>query len=431
MFDDRTEWLGPARARMREYAALRALIAEMEARAAALLAETVEAYAWPEDVPVPERPDRYGALHLGGRAYGEDLAGELAVAEGVSEGSALRLAEDVAALAARLPGCWAKITDGQAPLWHARRVLDECAGLTAAAWPRVDAAVAPCLGALGPARLFRAARAAATLADPGLARRRAEQASGRWVKTGPDRTDPLTGWLSGRLDRADALHLEHTIDRLAGLLAAEGSGDTAGGLRAHALGLLANPAAALAFIGGAGPDGDSDPAPAKAAAALAPRAQVYVHLWADSPDGGDALARLEAIGPLLVGQVAAITAGCRVRLTPAIHIGGAGIGVDSYEIPQHIRDQVLLRETHDVFPYSSVESRPLDLDHTVPWQPGGPTGQTAPGNLGPLSRRAHRIKTHAGWRLTQPRPGDFIWHTGAGQTVLVNLAGSRRLPLRQ
>ncbi|MEL4505448.1 DUF222 domain-containing protein [Luteococcus sp. H138] len=46
------------------------------------------------------------------------------------------------------------------------------------------------------------------------------------------------------------------------------------------------------------------------------------------------------------------------------------------------------------------------------------TGQTHPDNLGPLSRLAHRAKTHFGWRLYQPLPGIFLWQTPLGYRYL-------------
>ena len=49
----------------------------------------------------------------------------------------------------------------------------------------------------------------------------------------------------------------------------------------------------------------------------------------------------------------------------------------------------------DVFPYAAGGSRRTDLDHTTPYlhpQRGGPPGQTAVGNLGPLVRYYHRTE---------------------------------------
>jgi len=100
--------------------------------------------------------------------------------------------------------------------------------------------------------------------------------------------------------------------------------------------------------------------------------------------------------------------------------------VDAYEIPESIRQAVILRDRHEVFPWSSREARHLDMDHTDPYTPGR-AGQTRPSNLGPLSRRAHRAKTFGGWQLTQPEPGVFIWHTRLGQTIRVGPNGTTRI----
>ena len=54
-----------------------------------------------------------------------------------------------------------------------------------------------------------------------------------------------------------------------------------------------------------------------------------------------------------------------------------------------------------------------DLDHTHPWDQGGPTCDC---NLAPLCRHHHRCKQSEGWQLTQPEPGVLVWHTPSGRT---------------
>ena len=44
---------------------------------------------------------------------------------------------------------------------------------------------------------------------------------------------------------------------------------------------------------------------------------------------------------------------------------------------------------------------------------------TRPDNLGPLSRKVHRAKTHGGWQLDQPSPGVFLWRSPLGFGYLV------------
>lgn len=98
----------------------------------------------------------------------------------------------------------------------------------------------------------------------------------------------------------------------------------------------------------------------------------------------------------------------------------------AYEIPDPIRRQVLLRDTVEVFPFSSRPPRAADLDHTVPYRPGGKR-QTRASNLGPLSRKPHRAKTHAGWQLEQPKPGVFWWRTPTGERYRVGPNGTMRI----
>ena len=99
------DWLAQARNAMADYAALRRHIEQLEALSAQMLAEVIGAYAWPENVPVPDRRDTYGPTLIGRHRYAEDLIGELAVAHGSSETAAAHLVTDVTSLADHLPGC--------------------------------------------------------------------------------------------------------------------------------------------------------------------------------------------------------------------------------------------------------------------------------------------------------------------------------------
>jgi hypothetical protein len=105
--------------------------------------------------------------------------------------------------------------------------------------------------------------------------------------------------------------------------------------------------------------------------------------------------------------------------------------VDGYEVPARMREQLFLRMPAGVFPWSANLSRNKDLDHTIAYVPphsGGPPGQTRIGNLGPLGRSAHRVKTHApGWRHRQPVPGVFLWRTPHGYWLRVDATGTHLL----
>ena len=439
MYGSIDEWREDCRTEMAEYVALRQLIDGLEARAAAKLARVVNKYAWPEELPAPDQPDAFRPEQIGGRAYAEDLTSELAIAGKTSVGAAHYLVRDVAGLSTRLPACWDKVVANQVPLWQARRVVEACQPLDAAGWAEVDAQVAPNLGTVGMVRLARLITAAVATADPATLTRRSQQPV-RCVRTGGDPIDPLTGWLWAKVDRSDALFLEATVQLIADRLAHQGDTGTADELRARAIGILANPAAAIQ-ITGVHTTRDMNPVPetdaqkqviVDAATTLldsfTPRSHIYVHAHIDTLDDPEAVVRVEGIGPVLVNQVARLTQATKVITTQVVHVGGNSITADAYEIPRQVREQVLMRDPYECFPWSSRESRGLDLDHTVPWQPGLPS-QTRPSNLGPLTRKTHRVKTHAaGWRLHQLSPGTFIWHTYAGQQILIDYMGSH--PIR-
>jgi hypothetical protein len=72
-----------------------------------------------------------------------------------------------------------------------------------------------------------------------------------------------------------------------------------------------------------------------------------------------------------------------------------------------MRELVILRDRHCVFPGCNVDARGCDLDHLEPYvrlDHGGPPGQTHPQNLACLCRRHHRAKTFAGWRYRRLPP---------------------------
>jgi len=438
MFEGFDEWRADQIQVMADHVALIQQRDELDAQIAQSLAHVVTAYQWPDE-PEPSQFDEFRVTHIDEQAYGEDLTAELAIVNKTSQAAARNLVGDTAAMQRGLPQCWGKIVTGEAPLWQGRRVSQQCQHLPEHLWPQVDDSVAIVMGQVGAARFFRAVDAAIKIADS-----QAELADpvrpARFVHTRDDRLDPDTGWLTARLDKADILFWDAIIQQGADQLA-----DTPGGAittdderRATAFSVMSNPAATITWLGisttrsmnPASETGDWKTAFVKQAKKLvprfAPKTQVYVHMFANSLVDPTAPVRVENYGTVLTSQLAQITQSTKVRLTPVVHLDGTTIAVDQYEIPAHIRRRVLLANPHDVFPWSTTESRHLDLDHTTPYQPGRPA-QTRTDNLGPLTRRAHRVKTHANWQLTQPTPGTYIWQTPAGQVIQVDNKGTHRL----
>ena len=94
-----------------------------------------------------------------------------------------------------------------------------------------------------------------------------------------------------------------------------------------------------------------------------------------------------------------------------------------------MRELVILRDRHCVFPWCGRDARACDLDHIVAYVPideGGPPGQTNPRNLAPLCRRHHRAKTFTGWTYQRARDGTYAWTSPHGHTWTVGPDGTTR-----
>jgi hypothetical protein len=177
--------------------------------------------------------------------------------------------------------------------------------------------------------------------------------------------------------------------------------------RVHAVLLMANPGAT----------------PQTPVADLLPTVQLYLHSYV----GVDAepIARLEGHGPVTEAWITRVLGPrCRFKVQPVLDLAGQA-PVDAYEIPDRHRQAVHLMTPADTFPHSSNLSRTKQVDHTVPFGEGGPSGI---GNYGPLTTLHHRIKTHAGWQVKQPFPGIYVWRDPHGGFTLVDHTGTRRLP---
>jgi hypothetical protein len=108
--------------------------------------------------------------------------------------------------------------------------------------------------------------------------------------------------------------------------------------------------------------------------------------------------------------------------------------VDGYETPASMAEALHLRNPADIFPFGTSLSRRKDRDHTVPYlspDDGGPPGQTNMGNLGPLVRFHHRVRTHGRWRVRRPEPGVYLWRSPHGWLYLLVPVRPHRLTQRR
>jgi hypothetical protein len=424
----------PAVVRLRQVHALRAALDAAEAQALLDLATEAE---WDENAEfdvVGTRPILIGAD--GTRLVDEHLPLEVAAAGGTSVDSATWLLRDIVNLHARHPRVWQALKCGRVPLWRARRFAEHAAmlGLSLDQAQAADELIGDAIGRVGWRRLWWLYRAAVMKVAAERVRELAERAAAdRYLRTGQVADDPSCSYLAGRLDTGDAVAFSSLLDDLADALAQAGAEGTRDALRARAVGVLADPQEAIALLEqrtGGDPAG-TDPAGTETSGATRrrrnrrPATRVFVHISSNDlhPDG---LARVEGHGPVLASQLKELTGSCPIHLTPVIHAHGAEVAVDQYEIPKPIRADVVVRDRFEVFPYSCRDARRAELDHTIPYRRGA-RGQTRASNLGPLTTRSHRAKTHGGWHLWQPRPGVFWWRSPRHQLYRVGPDGTLNL----
>ena len=238
------------------------------------------------------------------------------------------------------------------------------------------------------------------------------------------------------LDAVDARFRDARLTQLAGILATGGSTEELPIRRATALGILASPARALQLLQASLldelPDDLDVDCPARGQRGhtcgqvtvdpdqLLPVVDLVVHVTDDTLRDGHGVARSDTLGPLLLDWLRPLLGHTRINLRPVLDCNNQ-VPTDAYECPDRMREAVQLRNPYEVFPWSTRRSTGLDLDHTTAYTQGDsqPPGQTRPDNLGPLTRRAHRAKTHGGWQVTQPMPGIYLWRSPLGYRYLV------------
>ncbi|MDO9457604.1 HNH endonuclease signature motif containing protein, partial [Nocardioides sp.] len=108
----------------------------------------------------------------------------------------------------------------------------------------------------------------------------------------------------------------------------------------------------------------------------------------------------------------------KVTIKPVIDLN-TNLTTDSYVPSTAIAEQVDLRDRRCVFPFCTRTR--TDRDHRIPYDTGGDTGgQTESTNIARLCRGHHRAKTFSTWTYDIPAPGVYVWHSPAGNTLLVD-----------
>ncbi|TQK71685.1 hypothetical protein [Nocardioides sp. SLBN-35] len=347
----------------------------------------------------------------------------------------------------RLPAVWEGVKSGRCEVWVVRRVARMSRALDRHRVALVDTAVAAALDQ-SPSRILAIAEAKVIEADPVAHQTRIDKNQndkGAWYpKPRPgsqaDDNDAVNtagiGTVFARLDEADALAHQHTVDDLAAALAEHA--DVPVGAepldmdhwRAEAFAMLADPAAVLAFLHGI--DDTSEVEEVAQQPSRDPRraAEIVVHVSLTDTGAFGPLARVENLGPRLLTQVSdLLRRHATITVQPVIDLH-TGRSVNSYEHPTDVKHRTQLRTIGDVFPHATGLfakcGRPPDHDHTVAYDKHGPPGQTGDHNDTPITRHHHRAKTHvAGYTVLQLGPDKWIWGTPNGLYRLVTGGGTR------
>jgi len=404
---------------------------------------SVDPQTQPGAVPVGKGGDKLVRLGGDGTPEVADLClAELAVARHAHVVAVRNEAADALDLRHRLPNLFAAVLALEVEPWVARKVAAMSRRLSKDAVGLVDLAVTEAVHE-APRRLLGIAEAKVIEADSAgyWAKVVADSAkTGVWVQQRkPGKlVDALSGdaGVSGlrvRMPDADVVDLDATLDDLADALAVTAEEDselTRDQLRARALAVLADPPRAAALLSGAtGGDEATDDAPAPAPAPPRPvRRVLHVHLHVDVLTGRvPGIGRVEELGPVLLEQVAALLGHRDVTLTPVVDLN-TGASVNSYEHPAAVKQRTMLRTVYEAFPHSaSRATRRLDHDHPTPYDNTGPPGQTGDHNDAPLTRYAHRVKTHDGYQVRQLAHGVYRWVTPHGLARLVSRTGTHEI----
>jgi hypothetical protein len=439
-----------------------ALLASIRSRKAAeeqAAADVLDLAARWADLHPPESVHFAASFTVAGCEHEEPIAGpgaplvaEFCVAElgtvlGITSVSAKKLIGHALELRHRLPRLWSQVHAGRVPAWRARAVAEitihSTPALTVEAARFVDAQVAAVAGKIGPAQLERLVAETIKRFDLGGVDPASDPEDG-YLHVDPrhvtihDEDVHFAGTvrLEAEMDLADGLDLHQALAHGAATQKALGSQESLDARRAKALGDLARTQTALDLhdsVGGrtaGGSIGGRVAGEERAGVSrhdLPAARQVVLHAHFDATLSGDTTVfgptgRLEEGQRLvLLDQLRSWCGDSRTKVTvkPIVDLN-VDKSAPGYEIPDRIRDHIILRDRACVFPWCGRPPRGCDVDHVIEYDhdaeaEGRPQpGPTETENLGALCRFHHRLKTHSAWHYDMVAPGVFEWTSPHG-----------------
>ncbi len=402
--------------------------------------------------------------------------GEIALARGTGVTATVNALADVMDLMHRLPLTWAVCRRAEAEIFVARRVAKLSRHLSADRIGLVDAAIARIIARESGGRVLAVAEAKIIEADPELHHQRwADEQRQRYVSL--SRTDEAgLRTIIARVEAGEAVWVDATVARVAEIISPQHPDLNADEVRSAAFCMLARPAELLALLlenteldegsrqarptEGAARPTEGEPEGSRQArptdhevpelflnravafpadlldvlrsadlTRLRPRCVLHLHLHESVLRGADGVSRVEGLGAFTLAQLRDLLGRAHVQVRPVVDLADR-VRTTAYEHPEPLKERVHLVTGGDYWPFATSTSRTVDYDHPTPYVDpgdGGPPGQTGTHNSGPLGRRHHRWKTHAGYRSRQCGQGRYVWLTPHGLGFLVDHEGTRQI----
>jgi Domain of unknown function (DUF222) len=351
----------------------------------------------------------------------EQVAAEIAAAQGISRGRAAGQLRYGLALAERLPKLGALFAAGDvdfrvisAVVFRTELMIDDGALARLDRWLARNASR---WSRWSRNKIIEVVDYWIQQLEPPAVRVARETQENRHIGISPLHSGMAEIW--GDVRAPDALAFDRRLDELAATVC-PGDPRTKAQRRADALSALAARATAMACACGA-PDCPADKQDATVG-------DVVVHVLADAATvSGDSAAPgyVPGFGGLSAEAVRQLATSAKLR--PVVHPKDCA-PEPRYRPSAALADFIRCRDLTCRFPGCDRPAEYADIDHTVPW----PLGPTHPSNLKLLCRIHHLLKTFYsgpnGWRDRQEPDGTVVWTSPTGHTYATKPGGSLFFP---
>jgi hypothetical protein len=323
----------------------------------------------------------------------------------------------------RLPQIWEGVVDGRIPPARARMVAQAVIGRPRDVSDHLDRNLAPIAHKIGQVVLDRKLDQALLELYPEQREQEQLAALDRRFATLHQASINHTGVadMALRADWKDLHDFDTTLSRVAVAIAAqdEAAGRPAESLdvrRSRAVGILADPAAALALL-----TGQDAPPPSK-------KAQLILHVSQDNLLGRDPVAHNATTTRAVLDACVRDWCGrtdTHLQVLPVIVLNGHDM-TRAYQLKSATAIRAELIAGTCVFPHCTRPAMFCDKDHVVPYDHDDPDagGPSCDCNIAPLCRHHHQLKTHAGWAYSVIDTGLWLWSDPYGQQFLRDRIGT-------